>query len=44
METKGWDILTREEQMRVEGGQWVVIDGEWYWVEEIGFENMENTF
>lgn len=35
MKIKEIYILTDQEQTLLEGGQWVNVDGEWYWVDAI---------
>ncbi len=33
MDRKNMESLSKEEMESVKGGAWVIIDGEWYWVE-----------
>lgn len=33
METEEWDVLSREDQLAIVGGFWILIDGELVWVE-----------
>lgn len=44
METREWDILSKEDQLSILGGRWVVINGELVWIKEIDFDSIENTF
>lgn len=32
METREWDILSKEDQLSILGGRWVVINGELVWI------------
>lgn len=41
METKEWDVLSEEEQMIVTGGYWIIIDGEWIWMETDDFDKLK---
>ena len=33
MDRKNMESLSKEEMESVKGGAWVIIDGEWYWVD-----------
>lgn len=35
METSNMEFLSIEELSIIKGGQWVIIDGELYWVDEL---------
>lgn len=35
MKIEGIDVLSHEEQRLLQGGQWVNVDGEWYWLDVI---------
>lgn len=44
METKEWDILSKEDQLSISGGKWVMVNGKLIWLETSDFDDLENTF
>lgn len=34
MEALIMERLSKEEIIQIKGGEWVVIDGDWYWIED----------
>lgn len=34
MEKEEFEGLSKEEMAELKGGQWVMIDGEWIWIED----------
>lgn len=44
VETKEWDVLSREDQLSIIGSGWILINGQLVWVESIDFDNVKKLF